>query len=135
MPGFLIKFFTIYNIYIKSFHTTTIIQKLIVDVFTNEKIVTPNCLSDLPNCTQLACGNVKIHPQSPCSFWVPNYQWVGPMETGSKTWYACVAVKLFQSCLTLCNPMDCGLPGSSVHRIFQARILEWGTMHSSRGSS
>ena len=30
-----------------------------------------------------------------------------------------------QSCLTLCNPMDCSLPGSSVHGIFQAIILEW----------
>ena len=30
-----------------------------------------------------------------------------------------------QSCLTLCNPMDCSLEGSSVHGIFQARILEW----------
>ena len=30
-----------------------------------------------------------------------------------------------QSCLTLCNPMDCSLPGSTVHGIFQARILEW----------
>jgi len=31
-----------------------------------------------------------------------------------------------QSCLTLSDPMDCRLPGSSVHRIFQARVLEWG---------
>ena len=30
-----------------------------------------------------------------------------------------------QSCLTLCDPMDCSLPGSSVHEILQARILEW----------
>ena len=30
-----------------------------------------------------------------------------------------------QSCLTLCNPMDCSLPGSSLHGILQARILEW----------
>ena len=30
-----------------------------------------------------------------------------------------------QSCPTLCDPMDCSLPGSSVHGIFQARILEW----------
>ena len=30
-----------------------------------------------------------------------------------------------QLCLTLSNPMDCGLPGVSVHRIFQARVLEW----------
>ena len=32
--------------------------------------------------------------------------------------------KPLQSCLTLCDPMDCSLPGSSVHRILQARILE-----------
>ena len=30
-----------------------------------------------------------------------------------------------QSCLTLCNPMDCNLPGFAVYGIFQARILEW----------
>ena len=30
-----------------------------------------------------------------------------------------------QSCLTLCDPMDCSPPGSSVHRISQAKILEW----------
>ena len=35
----------------------------------------------------------------------------------------------------LCNPMDCSLPGSSVHGIFQATILEWVSMLSSRGSS
>ena len=34
--------------------------------------------------------------------------------------------KLLQSCPTLCNPMDCSLPASSVHEILQARILEWG---------
>ena len=37
-----------------------------------------------------------------------------------------------QPCLTLCNPMDCGLPGSSVHEILQARTLEWIAMPSSR---
>ena len=36
---------------------------------------------------------------------------------------------------TLCDPMDCSLPGSSVHGIFQARLLEWVAMPSSRGSS
>ena len=40
-----------------------------------------------------------------------------------------------QSCLTLCGPMDCSLPGSSVHRIFQAKILEWVAISYSRGSS
>ena len=33
--------------------------------------------------------------------------------------------EIAQSCLTLCNPMDCSLPSSSIRGIFQARILEW----------
>ena len=41
----------------------------------------------------------------------------------------CMKVKseseVTQSCVTLCNPMDCSLTGSSVHGIFQARVLEW----------
>ena len=40
-----------------------------------------------------------------------------------------------QSCPALCDPMDCSPPGSSVHRIFQARILEWVTISFSRESS
>ena len=44
-------------------------------------------------------------------------------------------VKAVQSCLTLCDPMDCNLPGSSVHGILQARILEWVVRPISRGSS
>ena len=44
-------------------------------------------------------------------------------------------VLVSQSCLTLCNPMDCSLPGSSVHGFLQARILEWVAIPFSRGSS
>ena len=44
----------------------------------------------------------------------------------------CAMWLVAQSCLTLCNPMDCT---SSVHRILQARTLEWVAMPSSRGSS
>ena len=40
-----------------------------------------------------------------------------------------------QSCLTPCNPMDCSPPGSSVHGILQARILEWIAIPFPRGSS
>ena len=40
-----------------------------------------------------------------------------------------------QLCLTLCGPMDCSLPGSPVHGIFQARVLEWAAISFSRGSS
>ena len=43
--------------------------------------------------------------------------------------------KSLQLCLTLCDPMDHSLPGSSVHGIFQIRILKWVAMPSSRGSS
>ena len=46
-----------------------------------------------------------------------------------------IKVKVTQSCLTLCNPMDCSLPGSSVHRLLQTRILEWVAVPFSRGSS
>ena len=44
-------------------------------------------------------------------------------------------LKLLQSCLTLCYPMDCSLPVSSIHGILQARILEWVAISSSWGSS
>ena len=47
----------------------------------------------------------------------------------------CMHAKSLQSCLTLCNPMNCSPPGSSVHRSLQGRILEWIAMASSRGSS
>ena len=44
----------------------------------------------------------------------------------------CMKVKsereVVQSCPTLSDPMDCSLPGSSVHGIFQARVLEWGAI-------
>ena len=43
--------------------------------------------------------------------------------------------ELAQSCPTLCDPMDCSLPGSSIHGIFQARVLEWVAISFSRGSS
>ena len=47
----------------------------------------------------------------------------------------CMCAKSLQSCLALSDPMDCNLPASSVHGILQAKILEWVSMPSSRGSS
>ena len=44
-------------------------------------------------------------------------------------------VELLRSVQLFCNSIDCSLPGSSVHRIFQARILEWVAVSFSRGSS
>ena len=48
----------------------------------------------------------------------------------------CVCVRAeFLSCVPLCHPIDCGPPGSYVHGISQARILEWAAISFSRGSS
>ena len=55
--------------------------------------------------------------------------------TRSPPGQSAVLCLVVQSYLTLCDPMDCSLPGSSVHGIVQARILEWVSMPSSRGSS
>ena len=54
--------------------------------------------------------------------------------------YSCLSVcvhacSVAQSCLTLCNPMDCSPSGSSVHGIFQARIMQWVAISYSRRSS
>ena len=50
-------------------------------------------------------------------------------------WSKVCQVLVTQSCLTLCDPMDYSSPGSSVHGISQARILEWVAISFSRGSS
>ena len=41
--------------------------------------------------------------------------------------------EIAQSCLALCNPMDCSLPGSSIHRILEARVLKWVAISFSPG--
>ena len=57
-----------------------------------------------------------------------------PMD--GETWRATVQFSsVTQSCLALSDPMDCSLPGSSVHGIFQARVLEWVAIFFSRGTS
>ena len=59
------------------------------------------------------------------------------LKTFKVTLYTSIktCAKLLQLCLTLCNSMDCSPPGSSVHGILQARILEWVAVVSSRGPS
>ena len=55
-----------------------------------------------------------------------------PNPSQHQSLFQCMKVKseseFAQSCLTLSDPMDCSLPGSSVHGIFQARVLEWGAI-------
>ena len=62
----------------------------------------------------------------------------GKMSVGLYLYYKLYSVcvcSVAQLCLTLCYPRDCSPPGYSVHRIFQARTLEWVAMPSSRASS
>ena len=56
---------------------------------------------------------------------------------GARGWHthACMHAKSLELRPTLCDPMDCSLPGSSVYGILQARILEWGAIHFTRRSS
>ena len=49
--------------------------------------------------------------------------------------FSCCCGLVTKPCLTLCDPMDCSSPGSSVHGTLQARILEWVAISSFRGSS
>ena len=56
-------------------------------------------------------------------------------EAGILQLSARVHAKSLQLCPSLCDPVACSPPGSSVHRILQARILEWAALPSSRGSS
>ena len=66
----------------------------------------------------------------------PHYYWVvGPIFSLSSSACKVKWSEVAQSCLTLCDPMDCSLPGLSVHGIFQARVLEWVAISFSMGSS
>ena len=60
-----------------------------------------------------------------------------PVLTGNCCYSSFCEIKwseVTQSCPTLCDPMDCSLPGSSLHGILQARVLEWVDISFSRGS-
>ena len=72
--------------------------------------------------------SVKCLEKALCEGWSTEGVWHSSEE--SSVW-----VKSLQWCLTLCDPLDCSLPDSSVHGLLQARMLEWVAMLSSRGSS
>ena len=86
-------------------------------------------------CCQVASvvsNSVRPHRRQPTRLPHP---WDSPGKNtgvGCHFLLQCVKVKseseVAQSCQTLCDPMDCSLPGSSVHGIFQARVLEWGAI-------
>ena len=83
----------------------------------------------------------QIHP-SKMAHWVfpllvsRDLDW--SLERGpsfSISWYLKVKMLVAQSCPTPCNPINCSLPGSSVHGILKGRILKWVAIPFSRGSS
>ena len=102
----------------------------------------------------VAAPQARLPTSAPVTIQVPHFSKQSPVLTsGIWNWthnisqiywtqellflkiHACKHVKSLQSCLTLCNPMDCSPPGSSVHGILQARILKWVALPSSMGSS
>ena len=85
----------------------------------------------LQSCPTL-CDPVRPHRRQPTRLPRP---WDSPGKNtgvGCHFLLQCMKVKreseVAQSCPTLNDPMDCSLPGSSVHGIFQARVLEWGAI-------
>ena len=75
---------------------------------------------------------VRLHRRQPTRLPRP---WYSPGKNTGMGWHfllQCMKAKseseVTQSCPTCSNPMDCSLPGSSVHGIFQARVLEWGAI-------
>ena len=77
---------------------------------------------------------IVFSSQNSAHLWTYLFGWVLfplPFVLFLKNW----KVKVTQSCLTLCDPMDYSLPSSSIHGILQARVLEWVAISFSRGSS
>ena len=79
--------------------------------------------------TSVVSNSLRPHRQQPTRL---RHPWDSPGKNtgvGCHFLLQCMKVKseseVAQSCLTLSNPVDCSLPGSSIHGIFQARVLEW----------
>ena len=70
----------------------------------------------------------KVERQSSQGTYLSYFLWCLKVKVKSES-------EVTQSCPTLCDLVDCSLPGSSVHGIFQARVLEWVAISFSRGSS
>ena len=88
--------------------------------------------------TSVVSDSVRPHRRQPTRLPRP---WDSPGKNtgvGCQFHLQCMKVKseseVIQSCLTLSNPMDCSLPGSSICGIFQARVQEWGAIAFSKES-
>ena len=76
----------------------------------------------------------QTHVSSLLHWRVDSFTTAPPVKSPTLSCHVLIEVKVWvaQSCLTLCNPMDCGPPSSSVHGILQARVLQWAAISSSR---
>ena len=74
----------------------------------------------------------RAHPACGCG---NGTQWIPQSAASSVPLFRHFVVQSLNQCLPLCDPMDCSLPGSSVHGILQARILESVAISFSKGSS
>ena len=92
--------------------------------------VTGECEAVCSSRRKMNLINVNQDEQIPKTHQEGKWKWVPDGLVQYDTWWK-VKVK---SCLTLCNSMDCSLPGSSVHVILQVRILEWVAISFSSGS-
>ena len=103
--------------------------------FCEKHIVVPVCLAatkSLQLCPTL-CDPIDGSPPGsliPGILQARALEWVAISFSSAWKWKVKVKSEgeVAQSCLTLRDPMDCSLPGSSVHGVFQARVLEWGAI-------
>ena len=85
-----------------------------------------------PPCPSVVSNSVRPHRRQPTRLLCPWDSLGKSTGVGCHFLLQCMKVKseseVTQSCPTLHDPMDCSLPGSSNHGIFQARVLEWGAI-------
>ena len=82
-------------------------------------------VSSLQNCHFYPVINTMGKTLRQCKYPIPLRLSTNGLSIHDRFWPAAAAAKSLQSCPTLSDPMDCSPPGSSIHGIFQARVLEW----------
>ena len=89
-------------------------------------------------CSVTSCGECALQPLDLLLPKYHSYSWTLPIYPCTLKFIFSGSSNIFrgihaQLCLILCDPMDCSPPGSSVHKILQARVLEWVAISYSRG--
>ena len=104
----------------------------LIDTCSLEEKLRQTCYAMLCQVTSVMSNSVRPHRRQPTSLPRP---WDSPGKNtgvGCHFFLQCMKVKseseVAQSCPTLSDPMDYSLPGSSIHGLFQARVLEWGAI-------